>query len=490
MQIAQEYPSLDLQPAQTLDCRGMQCPAPILELSKAARAYGQKATVLEIIVDDAEFPSDLRAWCRASKNTLLSLMEDEGLFVAHVGLNLRAEERSPASGPRTMAQGLNAPPLMTPKGEVAVPAGAPSPVSGAAASVSQTHVIDCRGMQCPAPILAVAKKAQQLGRQPGLLDIMATDEQFPTDLKAWCRASKAELVHLDHFQGQIRAFVAIGNVPKEVIKRALPPPHEEVSMPLVNVKVAPGSVTAKARSEMALKPTIPDLPKAPPTVADLMRQAVEASPVVSPKPALPAAPQVAPPLAPAASPVAAAPQSVEPLRQLAQQLPGMTALAPANDVSQQLVPRENRCTLLVIKNDFESLVAALMCATTAAARGMETSIFFSFWGVNVLRADKPQLDVQEDNVGFLQKVMQSMMPESRSQKPGMLQRFMGRSHTADLEQLLAAASEQKIKFIVCSMSLGIMGLQKRDIVDLPNVEFAGVDAFMDLSRRSASTMVF
>lgn len=504
MQIAQEYPTIDLQPAMTLDCRGMQCPAPILELSKAARTYGKKATVLEIIVDDAEFPSDLRAWCRASKNTLLSLMEDEGLFVAHVGLNLRAEERSPASGPRTMAQGAKALPLMMPNGEVA-PTSAPSPASGAATSDNQTHVIDCRGMQCPGPILAVAKKAQQLGRQPGLLDIMATDEQFPTDLRAWCRASKAELVHLDQFQGQIRAFVAIGNVPQEVIKRALPAPVEEVSMPLVNVKVAPAAIAAKGQIEMATKPTIPDLPKPPPalppTAAELMRMAVEgAAPgIVNTKPApaakapVPATSAVATPKsAPAIPPIPApAPSSVEALGPLAPTLQAFAAVAPANDVAQQLVPRENRCTIMVLKNEFESLTAAMLCATTAAAKGMETSIFFSFWGVNVLRADKPQVRVEEENLGFLQKVLQSMTPEGRSQKGGsVLQRFMGRSAASEVEQLIAIASEQKIKFIVCAMSLGIMGLQKRDIVDLPNVEFAGVDTFMDLSRRSASTMVF
>ena len=100
MHAIQHNPTLELQPSQTLDCRGMQCPAPILELSKAARAFGKQPAVLEIIVDDAEFPTDLRAWCRASKNSVLSIVEDEGLFIAHVGLNLRAEEASPSSGPR------------------------------------------------------------------------------------------------------------------------------------------------------------------------------------------------------------------------------------------------------------------------------------------------------------------------------------------------------------------------------------------------------
>lgn len=168
-----------------------------------------------------------------------------------------------------------------------------------------------------------------------------------------------------------------------------------------------------------------------------------------------------------------------------------------------LVPavRENRCTLLVIKNDFESLMAAMMCASTAAAQGMETSIFFSFWGVNVLRADSPRRDVPKGKVSLLQKLMKWMMPRGpRRQKmskmhmggmgKGMMQYFMRKNNVLNLEQLMAAAAEQNVKFIVCSMSMGIMGIQKRDIVDLPNIEFAGVSTFIELSRRSSMSLVF
>jgi peroxiredoxin family protein len=179
---------------------------------------------------------------------------------------------------------------------------------------------------------------------------------------------------------------------------------------------------------------------------------------------------------------------------------GMAGASGA-DANAQLVPRENRCTILIIKSDFESLMAAMMCATTAAAQGMETSIFFSFWGVNVLRGERPRVNAKQEKVSVLQKMMQWMMPRGPARQKmskmhmggmgkGMMQFFMRRNNVLSLEQLMNTAAEQDVKFIVCAMSMGIMGIQKRDIVDLPNIEFAGVATYIELSRRSAMTMVF
>lgn len=455
MQTAQDHLLLDLQPSQTLDCRGMVCPAPILELSKAARAYGKQTTVLEIIVDDAEFPNDLRAWCRASKNTLLNLMEDEGLFVAHVGLNIRGEEKGPASGPRTVATSQTGPTVPSQSGESR--AGTTLPSAASPDVEHPIHTIDCRGMLCPAPILAVAKKAQQLGRQAALMEIYATDEQFPTDLKAWCRASKAQLVNVDKIDGEIRALVAIGNVPQELIKSALPAPVEEVSMPLVNVKAAAAPAPGRAL-DTALKPTVPDLPK--PHLAGESPRRIELPPL-SP-PAAAASRPVATPAVPVAlrsSPSPEVPKSAPNVGSLA-------AVAPANDVAPQPAPRENRCTLLVTKHDVESLLAAVTFAAAAAAQGMDASVYFSFSGVNLLRAE---------NLGA---------------SKGFATQFLQRNNVRSLEEWLAAPKQQSVRLIVCLTSMGVMGVQKQDLAVLPNVQVADVAAFVEVSRRSAMTMVF
>jgi peroxiredoxin family protein len=183
-------------------------------------------------------------------------------------------------------------------------------------------------------------------------------------------------------------------------------------------------------------------------------------------------------------------------------------LAPANDASVAQpteapvgVPRENLCTILIIHNDFESLMAAMMCATTAAAQGMDAAIYFSFWGVNLIRGERPRRDMPKEKISILQRIMQWMMPRGpRRQKMGkmhmggmglgMMNHFMRKNNVMSLAELMDSAVEQDVKFVVCSMSMGIMGIQKRDIMDLPNVEFGGVTAFVEMSRRSSMSLVF
>ncbi len=501
MQPAKEQAQLDLQPAQTLDCRGMQCPAPILELSKAARGYGKQPTVLEIIVDDRDFPTDLRAWCRASHNALLSIIEDEGLFVAHVGLNIRAEDKTPSSGPRAVAPAHKAstpiPGSLSQRPLADVSTGVPANTNQViAVQEVRRQSVDCRGMQCPAPILAVAKKAQLLGKQGGVLEIVATDEQFPADLKAWCRASKAQLINVEHYHGEIRATVAVGDVPPQIIA-SQGIEERSVSVPLVNVRGnALPPQTSVRQKDVPIESTLPELPRvqSSQSVAEPARR-VPTSPVPversAPPPASPRAP-----LAPSAL--------VEAVTKPTAKLEAVAAVTAASlpvDGQTEVVPRENRCTILIIKNDFESLMAAMMCASTAAAQGMETSIFFSFWGVNVLRGETPRRNAKKEKVSFLQRMMQWMMPRGPARQKmskmhmggmgkGMMEYFMRKNNVLSLEELVHAAAEQNVKFIVCAMSMGIMGIQKRDIVDMPNVEFAGVATFVELSRRSAMTMVF
>lgn len=417
MQSAPEHPFTDLQPAQTLDCRGMPCPAPILELSKAARNYGKQVTVIELIADDAEFPNDLRAWCRASKNTLINLLEDDGLFVAHVGLNIRGEERAPSSGPRTVAHGQKVSALQASRDEVRTSIDLPSVPSSRGQQA--IHRLDCRGMSSPTPILAVAKKAQLLARQTAILEILATDPQFPTDLEAWCRASKAQLASVERIEGEIRAIVALGDVPSDAIAQVAAPVARE---------------PARSGASVAL------LPPMPPPVA---------------------APRSAPTL------VALSGAQRAELSRDVTNVGAMGAVAPANDVSPPLAPRENRCTLLINKNDVGSFVAAMDYASMAAAAGMEANVFLSFGAVHLLRL----LTLQGTH-------------------EGSVSRFLARRRKRNLYEWLTSSEQRRVRLVVCTGSLRDEGLTAQDITALPNVQFAEGAIFVDLSRRSAMTMVF
>ncbi len=166
-----------------------------------------------------------------------------------------------------------------------------------------------------------------------------------------------------------------------------------------------------------------------------------------------------------------------------------------------VAPVANRCTLLILRNDFESLMAAMLTANGARAQNMEVVIYFSFWGVNLLRGERPRRDLVAQRVSFLQRLMKWMMPRGpRRQKmskmhmggagKGMMEYFMRRNNVMGLAELIDEAVESEVRFIVCTMSMGIMGIEKRDLMDLPNMEYGGVTAFVEAARDSRMSLVF
>ncbi len=69
-----------------LDCMGMKCPRPIIELAKAARR-NSPGTTIHIQADDLAFESDLRAWCETSGSVLVSLVpQGRGVITAQICL--------------------------------------------------------------------------------------------------------------------------------------------------------------------------------------------------------------------------------------------------------------------------------------------------------------------------------------------------------------------------------------------------------------------
>jgi len=65
----------------TLNCRGMQCPGPIMQLFKQMQ-LAQSGDTATISVTDMGFKKDIEAWCRKTKNELVSLTENVGVITA------------------------------------------------------------------------------------------------------------------------------------------------------------------------------------------------------------------------------------------------------------------------------------------------------------------------------------------------------------------------------------------------------------------------
>jgi peroxiredoxin family protein/TusA-related sulfurtransferase len=495
----------------------MKCPAPILSIAVAAREFGSRPGILEVVASDEDFPRDVRAWCRTTKAALIHLDEagrEKRAVIGINGVNLDPDAVSSSARvepvPRSAVVERSARPVH------------PVDDDGPAVHVRGFERVDTRGSSDPLALLAQA--VARLEGEQGLFEVLSNQANFPSELQRWCRSRGAELHDLAINGDAYRAVLSVGWRPNEDGQ-----PRHDTLPPAPPVGLPPPPPSARSRTEsrstqaLAVRePALRELDlrglRAPEPLLRLAAQITENPGVrfsaIADDPAF-VTDTVA--WAGAMKVVVRAVHQADGVARLELSMPERAAapVAYAADATPQraalqlalaaptpeAAPRENRFTILIIHNDFEALMAALICATSAAAQGMQTSVFFSFWGVNVLRGEHPRRDVAREPKNPLQSLMQAMMPRGpRRQKmgkmhmggmgKGMMQFFMKRNSVMTLEQLIDHAATSGVRFIVCSMSMGIMGIQKRDIMDLPNIEFAGVASFVDLSQRSSSTLVF
>lgn len=149
-------------------------------------------------------------------------------------------------------------------------------------------------------------------------------------------------------------------------------------------------------------------------------------------------------------------------------------------------------TIVVFSNDLDKALAALIIANGAKAAGKDVTLFFTFWGLNILR--KPQSRVKK---GIIDKMFGLMMPKgtekltlSKMNMLGagslMMKWVMKQKNVSTLNELLTQAREAGIKFIACNMSMDVMGIKPEELID--GVEIGGVAKYIEESSYSNSNL--
>lgn len=141
-------------------------------------------------------------------------------------------------------------------------------------------------------------------------------------------------------------------------------------------------------------------------------------------------------------------------------------------------------TLILFSDDLDKALATFVLANGAAATGQKVSIFFTFWGLNVLKKiQKPR--TEKDIFG---KMFGMMLPSSslrlKLSKMNMMglgsrmMRFlMKRKGIDSLESLRSQALAQGVEFIACQMSMDMMGIRCEELLD--EVTIGGVATYME-----------
>ncbi|MBI4865072.1 MAG: DsrE/DsrF/DrsH-like family protein, partial [Candidatus Riflebacteria bacterium] len=154
-------------------------------------------------------------------------------------------------------------------------------------------------------------------------------------------------------------------------------------------------------------------------------------------------------------------------------------------------PASKEKTIVVFSNDFDRMMAAFIIANGAAAMGSRVTLFFTFWGLNVLR--RPEAVPVEKTL--VERMFGWMMPRgagrltlSKMHMAGlgtaMIQGIMREKKVSTLPELIASARQAGVKLVACAMSMDLMGIKREELID--GVELGGVAMY--LSHAEAGTV--
>jgi peroxiredoxin family protein len=140
-------------------------------------------------------------------------------------------------------------------------------------------------------------------------------------------------------------------------------------------------------------------------------------------------------------------------------------------------------TIVVFSQDLDKAIAAFIIASGAKSLGKDVSLFFTFWGLNILRKTK-KVRVRK---AFIEKMFGFMMPRGTKKLPisnmnmlgmgpKMIKGIMKKKNVDSLETLMANAQAMGVKIVACAMSMDIMGIKEEELID--GVEVAGVASYL------------
>ncbi|MFP3845837.1 DsrE/DsrF/DrsH-like family protein [Priestia filamentosa] len=148
-----------------------------------------------------------------------------------------------------------------------------------------------------------------------------------------------------------------------------------------------------------------------------------------------------------------------------------------------MTEQKKRTTIVLFSGDYDKAMAAYIIANGAAAYDHEVTIFHTFWGLNALRKE----ELVPVKKGFLEKMFGKMMPRGANKMglskmnfagmgPKMIKNVIKKHNALTLPQLIEMAQEQDVKLVACTMTMDLLGLQEKELLD--DIDYAGVAAYL------------
>jgi peroxiredoxin family protein len=155
---------------------------------------------------------------------------------------------------------------------------------------------------------------------------------------------------------------------------------------------------------------------------------------------------------------------------------------------------KEKLSIVVFSGELDRALAAFMLATTGASMGMDVSMFFTFWGLNVIKKNRGPIRSK----GLMRKML-NMINRGGSQRlkiskfhmfglgTWMIKWLMKEINTPSIDEFVTMAQEMGVKLIACTTSCGLMGLPE-DAFRSEVASLAGAAFFLGEARQSKVTL--
>lgn len=149
----------------------------------------------------------------------------------------------------------------------------------------------------------------------------------------------------------------------------------------------------------------------------------------------------------------------------------------------QVIENKEGMTIVVFSGDYDKAMAAFVIANGALAMGKKVTMFFTFWGLSILKKEH-SVSVKKS---FMDKMFAMCLPKSWKNLPlskmnffgigaKMMQYIMKQKNIESLESLIQNAKENGAHIIACSMSMEAMGIREEELLE--GIDFGGVAQYL------------
>ncbi len=155
---------------------------------------------------------------------------------------------------------------------------------------------------------------------------------------------------------------------------------------------------------------------------------------------------------------------------------------------------KEKLTIVVFSGDLDKALAAFILATTGASMGMDVTMFFTFWGLNIVKKNEGGIKskgLMRRMLNFMNRGGSKRLKLSKFHMFGlgtwMMKRLMKESNVPSIDEFIAMAQQMGVKMVPCSTTCGVMGLEQGSFRSEAE-SLAGAAYFLNEARQSKVTL--